>query len=137
MPPKSARCTDQDAVWSGGRAVRQVGHCLSVFKNWSVKTYALLVAVGAAVTRGSVSSHWRFNTQHVSFEFGRALENYPKIAVVLGDRLGGPVVSVPPASLSPPSACIRIRTTSHGPASSPDTAPSTSPAAGEAVQDQY
>ena len=32
-----------------------------------------LVAVGAAVGRDSVSSRWRFNTQNVSCESGRAL----------------------------------------------------------------
>ena len=34
--------------------------------------YAKPVAVGAAVGRGSVSSRWRFNTQIISFESGRA-----------------------------------------------------------------
>ena len=39
-------------------------------RNWSVKTYAELVAVGAAVRRGSVSSSWWFNMQNGSFESG-------------------------------------------------------------------
>ena len=45
--------------------------------------YVELVAVGAAVRRGSVSSRWWFNMQNGSFESGKELGNKPKVVVVL------------------------------------------------------
>ena len=45
--------------------------------------YALLVEVGAAVTRGSVSLRGWFNVPNGSFWFGKELGNQPKIVVVL------------------------------------------------------
>ena len=49
-----------------------------VTKKWGVNHTPSWWQLEAAVGRASVSPRWRFSTQNASFEFGRALENYPR-----------------------------------------------------------